>query len=161
MMQTGCWARRIVDEAKPEFTVRMVPLLHNVRHAQTSQPQTWQLTAQSQTRGTQDAGWEVIQWMSNTENQTALAHGDWLFPTRQSAMADPRFNAPENDWQLAVSEIPYAKPYPKHPAWSEFEERVFGPGVQRYLMNEQSLDDLITTSVDEGTKLIAKYQPKS
>jgi multiple sugar transport system substrate-binding protein len=158
IMQTGCWARRIITEAQPEFQWRMVPLPYNKRHASSSEPQTWSLTANSRDRGTTEAGWEFIAYLMNQENQTAIALGDWLFPTRQSAMSDPAFNTTEHDWNLALKELEYGKPYPKHPAWAEFDERVMAPQIVRYLQDEAGLDEVIDIMVTEGTKLLQKYE---
>jgi ABC-type glycerol-3-phosphate transport system substrate-binding protein len=158
ILQTGNWARRIITEGKPSFKWRMVPLPYYKRHANSSEPQTWSLATAATQRGTADAAWEVIQWMSNKENSSNIAYGDWLFPTRQSAMTDPRFNTTEYDWNLSMAEVPYGHGYPKHPAWGEFDDRVLGPNVQKYLQNELSLDELINLCVSEGTALIAQYE---
>jgi ABC-type glycerol-3-phosphate transport system substrate-binding protein len=157
IMQTGNWARTFVIQAQPEFKWRMVPLPHHKRAANSSQPQTWSLTTDAQKRGTADAGWEIIEYLSNKENQAALAYADWLFPTRQSGMADGRFSTTENDWNLALAEVPNGIPYPKHPAWSEFDDRVLGPNIQLYLQNQLSLDDLMTTLNEEGSQLLTQF----
>ena len=157
IMQNGCWARRIITEGKPKFAWRMVPLPYNKRHANSSEPQTWSIPTEASKKGESDAAWEVLQWISNKENQVAIAAGDWLFPTRKSALSDPRFNTTENDWNVGVGEIPYGIPYPKHPAWAEFDERVMAPAIQQYLQDEIALEAALSTMKDEGTKLIAKY----
>lgn len=45
MLQTGCWARRVLIEAKPKFQWRMIALPHLKRSAQTDQTQTWGLAS--------------------------------------------------------------------------------------------------------------------
>jgi multiple sugar transport system substrate-binding protein len=157
MIQTGCWARRIVAEAKPAFKWRMVELPRAQRRANSSEPQTLSIATQAQQRGTADAAWAFVESLMNKENDTALGYGDWLFPTRVSAMADPKFNTTENDWNAATAMIPYGKPYPKHPAWTEFDDRVLGPNVQRYLLKEISLDELMDIANKEGEALLAQY----
>lgn len=158
MRQTGCWARRIVIESEPAFTWRMVPLPHYKRHANSSEPQTWSLATDAVERDTVDAAWEVMEWMSNDQNSSAIAYGDWLFPTRQSAMEDPRFTTEELDWNLALAEVEHGIAYPKHPAWAEFDDRVLGPNIQKYLQDELSLDELIDLLETEGTRLLQAYQ---
>jgi len=158
MLQTGCWARRIITEGKPKFKWRMLPLPYKTIHAHSNEPQVWGVPSQTKDRGSFDAALKVLQFVSNKDNQTAIASGDWLFPTRKSALADPRFNTSDNDWNVAQGEVQYGKAYPKHPAWTEFDDRVLGPNIQLYLQKQMSLDDLISQSTAEGTKLIAKYQ---
>ena len=158
MFQTGCYARGVILQAEVPFTWRMVPLPHNQRRAHSSEPQTWSLAADAEKRGTADAAWEVIQWLTNAENSAAIAAGDWLFPTRRSVIEDPRFATTEHDWHLAKAQLDYGHPYPAHPAWAEMDERVLGPNIQKYLQNELSLDELIRIANEEGTKLLQKYQ---
>jgi len=158
MMQTGNWARGLIKSAEPEFTWHIVPLPCHKRCANSSEPQTWSLATQSRERGTTEAAWEVLQWMSNKENSAAIAFGDWLFPTRQSAMADPRFTTSTDDWDVTLSQVEFGKAYPKHPAWAEFDERVLGPNIQKYLQKELSLDELLNLCNEEGTKLLGQYK---
>lgn len=156
-IQSGCWARRTITEGKPEFTWRMIPLPHEARSANSSEPQTWSLASDATKRNTVEAAWEVTEWMSNKENSSAIAYGDWLLPTRMSAMEDEIFNTEEYDWNEAMAEVANGKAYPKHPAWAEFDDRVLGPNIQRYLQNEMSLDELINTLETEGDKLLKQY----
>ena len=73
MRQTGCWARRIVIEPEPEFEWHVVPLAHQKRHANSSEPQAWSLASDAVDRGSVDAAWKVIEWLSNDENSSAIA----------------------------------------------------------------------------------------
>jgi len=157
IMQSGCWSRRIVNDAKPTFSWRMVPLPDYKRHANALQPQTFSIPTEIEKKGGLDSAWEVLQWLANKDNSTAIALGDWLFPARKSALSDPRFNTTDNDWDIAVGEIPYGIPHPKHPAWTEFDERVMAPAITQYLQNDIKLEDALKTMQDEGTALIAKY----
>lgn len=158
MRQTGCWARRIVMEAEPEFEWHMVPLPHYKRHANSSEPQTWSVATDATARGTVDAAWEVTLWLSNDENSSAIAYGDWLFPTSIKAMEDPRFTTTEHAWDVALREVEHGVGYPKHPAWAEFDDRLLGPNIQKYLQNEMTLDELIDLLEVEGTKILQEYQ---
>jgi len=158
ILQTGCWARRIVTEGKPKFKWRMVPLPYKKVHANSDEPQVWGVVSQSKERGTFDAALKVLTWLTNKDNQTAIAYGDWLFPTRKSALADPRFSTTDNDWNVATGEVQYGRSYAKHPAWTEFDDRMLGPNIQRYLQKQMSLDDMISQSTADGNALIAKYQ---
>ena len=112
MMQTGCWSRRLIAEAKPSFQWQVVPLPHNKLHVNSNEPQTWSITAQTTAHGSANAAWEVVEWMSNKDNQTEVAFGDGLLPTRQSAMKDARFNTEENGWKVVQNEVQHGKPYP-------------------------------------------------
>ena len=158
MFQTGCFARGTILATEIPFAWRMVPLPHRVRRSNSSEPQTWSIAAATEERGTTEAAWEVVQWLSNKENSSALAVGDWLFPTRQSALSDPRFTTEEHDWHLALDQLQYGHPYPAHPAWAEMDERVLGPNIQKFLQNEMSLDQLIEIANTEGAALLTKYQ---
>jgi multiple sugar transport system substrate-binding protein len=157
-MQAGCWCRRIIIEAVPEFAWFMIPLPNNKRHASSSEPQTWSIATDSVKRNTVDAAWEVTDFLCNVDNSSAIAYGDWLFPTRQSALSDPRFTTEENGWKNALDQLQYGKAYPKHPAWGEFDDRVLGPNLQKYLQNEMSQDELIDLLNEEGAELLAQYQ---
>jgi multiple sugar transport system substrate-binding protein len=158
MYQTGCFARGTILEAEPAFAWRMVPLPHEARHASGSQPQTWSMATTTEEQGRGDAAWEVIEWFMNAENMSAIAKGDWLFPTRQSILEDPEFSTTDNDWNIANSELQYAHAYPRHPAWVEIDERVLVPNFQRFLQDQMSLDDLIALVNDQGEQILAKYE---
>lgn len=157
MMQAGCWCRRMIIEANPGFEWSMIPLPDDVRHASSSEPQTWSISNDSVKRDTVDAAWEVTKFLTDKEHSSAIAYGDWLFPTRQSALSDPRFTTEENGWKTALDQLQFGKAYPKHPAWGEFDDRVMGPNLQKYLQDELTQDQLIDLLNEEGTKLIAQY----
>jgi ABC-type glycerol-3-phosphate transport system substrate-binding protein len=157
-LQSGCYGRGDITAAQPDFTWRMVPLPYQARKANSSEPQTWSMATDSVTRNTAAAAWEVIDWLSNNENSSNIAYGDWLLPTRQSAMQDERFTTTELDWNIAQQEVENGHAYPKHPAWAEFDDRVLGPNIQKYLQNELSLDALIDTLQTEGEKLLSQYE---
>lgn len=157
MMQAGCWCRGLIIDAKPEFAWHMVPLPYKERKASSSEPQTWSISNDSVKRGTLDAAWEVMDHLCNTENTASIAYGDWLFPTRQTALKDERFTTEENGWALALDQLQYGKAYPKHPAWGEFDDRVLGPNLQKYLQDEMSMDQLVELLYAEGEKLLAQY----
>jgi len=157
MMQAGCWCRRLIIEAQPQFEWFMIPLPADKRNASSSEPQTWSISNDSVKRGTVDAAWEVTDYLCNKDNSSAIANGDWLFPTRQSALSDERFTTEENGWKTALEELKNGKAYPKHPAWGEFDDRVMGPNLQKYLQDELTQDQLIDLCYTEGNKLIAQY----
>ena len=158
MRQTGCWARQMVTDAAQDFDWRMIPLPCYKRCASSSEPQTWSVATDSVEKGTTAAAWEVVEWLSSAKYSSNIAYGDWLFPTRVSAMADARFTTEEDDWALALDQLQYGIAYPKHPAWAEFDDRVLGPNIQLYLQDETTLDELIDLLEEEGTKIIDDYE---
>src|SRR5690606_2683199 len=85
----GVWARQqIVENAPADFRWRVLPPIKGVSQHQGTNPQTLSIPKDSE-YAKEDM--EFIKFFLSKENMAKLASGDWMFPTRESALALTEF----------------------------------------------------------------------
>ncbi|MGW5162913.1 ABC transporter substrate-binding protein [Nonomuraea wenchangensis] len=106
---------------------------------------------------------EAMKFMSfflNGPNQAKLAKGDWLLPTSQSAASDPAITTQENGWDVATASAKnlVVAPFLKVNGFDEWKSKVATPVLQEYFAGKITLDDAAKRLVDEGNKVLERYQ---
>ncbi|MET8990596.1 sugar ABC transporter substrate-binding protein [Nonomuraea wenchangensis] len=106
---------------------------------------------------------EAMKFMAfflNGPNQAKLAKGDWLLPTSQSAASDPAITTQENGWDVATASAKnlVVAPFLKVNGFDEWKSKVATPVLQEYFAGKITLDDAAKRLVDEGNKVLERYQ---
>ncbi|QYC43182.1 Putative ABC transporter substrate-binding protein YesO [Nonomuraea coxensis DSM 45129] len=96
----------------------------------------------------------------NGPNQARLAKGDWLLPTSQAAASDPAITTEENGWDVATASAKnlVVAPFLKVNGFDEWKTKVATPVLQEYFAGKISLDDAAKRLVEEGNKVLERYQ---
>ncbi|SEU05865.1 ABC transporter substrate-binding protein [Nonomuraea wenchangensis] len=106
---------------------------------------------------------EAMKFMAyflNGPNQAKLAKGDWLLPTSQTAASDPAITTEENGWDVATASAKnlVVAPFLKVNGFDEWKSKVATPVLQEYFAGKITLDDAAKRLVDEGNKVLERYQ---
>ncbi|MGA4993018.1 ABC transporter substrate-binding protein [Nonomuraea bangladeshensis] len=106
---------------------------------------------------------EAMKFMAfflNGPNQAKLAKGDWLLPTSQAAASDPAITTEENGWDVATASVKnlVVAPFLKVNGFDEWKSKVATPVLQEYFAGKITLDDAAKRLVDEGNKVLERYQ---
>jgi multiple sugar transport system substrate-binding protein len=89
-----------------------------------------------------------LQFMNTTENQGFFTD---TFPVRKSSLELPRFDDPTLATFAAM--LPYARPFPIHPAWVQIGQ-VYFDGIQRILLEEQTVQEAMDEAAEEIQALL-------
>ncbi|MBV9354903.1 MAG: ABC transporter substrate-binding protein [Chloroflexi bacterium] len=102
-----------------------------------------------------DAAWQLIDFMSQTGTMADVAVDIGVFPSRKSALADPRFQDP----QLApfAQQLQYARATPPIQQWNDVQQ-AFVSAVQSIIAGQASS---VQSAMDEAASDINKVLGKS
>lgn len=124
---------------------------------QGSSPQTLSIAEDCRHKETAMA---FLAFLTQTRHLVRLARGDWLLPTGTEALKDPSLNTEEHGWRtgtetardLVASPVLGVRGYP------EWKDKVATPAFQQYYSGAIDLDSLRNKLVDDGNRILARYQ---
>ena len=152
----GAFARQaVVTEAPKEFQWGVLPPLKGTSQNQGINTQTLSIPKKSKYPA------EAMQFISfalNTENMSKLAQGDWLVPTRLSAMARPEFQADANGWKVSTESAKnlVQAPFLQVSGFAEWKSKAANPIFSDYFANKISLEEAARRLEDEGTAILGR-----
>lgn len=147
----------ITEGAKKNFHWDAVPIPAKDSLAQGSSAQTYSVTANSAKK---EEAVKFIEYLSNPENQTDMALGDWLIPTSQQAAKQPEFTTEKNGWDVATAtgEKLEKPPFQDVNGIEEWTARVANPAFSDYFSGKTTSSALSKTLTDEGGEVLKRYQ---
>ncbi|MFF0244443.1 ABC transporter substrate-binding protein [Streptosporangium sandarakinum] len=148
--------QQVVEQAPPGFEWVTIPPLKGTSADQGAASQTLSVAADSKHP---DQATKFISFFLNSTNQAKLAKGDWLLPTSVKAASDPSMTTEENGWNVATASAKnlVVAPYLKVNGFDEWKSKVATPALQQYFANKITLDEAAKTLVDEGNKVLERY----
>ncbi|MBX6386975.1 MAG: sugar ABC transporter substrate-binding protein [Microbispora sp.] len=157
IIPAGVYLRQQVAEQAPSgFDWVTLPPLKGVTSQQGAVSQTLSVAADSEHP---DEAMKFIAYFLNGPNQAKLAKGDWLLPTSTSAAEDPALTTKENGWDVATASAKdlVVAPFLKVNGYDEWKNKVATPAMQEYFADKISLDELANRLVEEGNKVLERY----
>lgn len=154
----GVWARQqIVENAPADFRWGVLPPIKGVSQHQGANPQT--LSIPKDSKYAKEA-MEFIKFFLTKENMAKLALGDWMFPTRESALALPEFQTEEAGWKVSSETVQYLimGPWQDSPAYAEWKDRVATPVMQELFNNQITVEEAARRMEEEGQRILRRYQ---
>nr|WP_055505623.1 sugar ABC transporter substrate-binding protein [Nonomuraea pusilla] len=158
MLPAGVYLRQQVAEQAPKgFEWVTLPAPKGTTAEQGAVSQTLSIAQDSKHP---DEAMKFIAYFLNGENQAKLAKGDWLLPTSQKAAADPSITGKENGWDVATASAKnlVVAPFLKVKGFDEWKSKVATPVLQEYYANKISIDDAAKRLVEDGNKVLERYQ---
>ncbi|MDA0638713.1 sugar ABC transporter substrate-binding protein [Nonomuraea sp. MCN248] len=158
MLPAGVYLRQQVAEQAPDdFAWVTLPPLKGTTSHQGAVSQTLSVSADSEH---QEQAVAFVSFFLNGRNQARLAKGDWLLPTSREAAADPSINGEEDGWDVATASAKdlVVAPFLKVNGYDEWKSKVATPVLQEFFANKISLDEAARRLVDEGDKVLERYQ---
>ncbi|MET7638927.1 extracellular solute-binding protein [Streptomyces sp. NPDC005438] len=106
------------------------------------------------------AAMAFVAHLTEPDHQVRLAQGDWLLPTSPAALRDPRLDVARHGWRVGVETAPslVASPVLGVRGYPEWTDKVATPALQRYYGGDLSLDALRDRLVDDGNRVLRRYQ---
>ncbi|MFG1943257.1 ABC transporter substrate-binding protein [Nonomuraea sp. NPDC048826] len=158
MLPVGVYLRQQVAEQAPDgFEWVTLPPLKGTTANQGAVSQTLSVSVDSEH---QEQAVQFISFFLNGKNQARLAKGDWLLPTSQEAAADPSITGKEDGWDVATASAKelVVAPFLKVNGYDEWKSKVATPVLQEFFANKITLDDAAKRLVEEGNKVLERYQ---
>ncbi|NUW37185.1 sugar ABC transporter substrate-binding protein [Nonomuraea sp. SMC257] len=158
LLPAGVYLRQQVAEQAPKgFEWVTLPPLKGTTTDQGAVSQTLSVAQDSKHP---DEALKFISYFLNPTNQAKLAKGDWLLPTSVKAAADPSMTTKENGWDVATASAKnlVVAPFLKVNGFDEWKSKVATPALQEYFANKISIDDVAKKLVDDGNKVLERYQ---
>jgi ABC-type glycerol-3-phosphate transport system substrate-binding protein len=146
-------ARQVAEAAPPGFAWRVLPALAGTSPNQAMNPQTLAVPAASP--HVEQAA-DFIEFAMLAENLAALAQGEWLVPASEPARDAVRTATGGRDgWEATIAGARYLTPAPFRSVsgYPEWEERIAGPALQRYLAGQSDLPTLQRELTDGWTQV--------
>ncbi|MFI6322973.1 ABC transporter substrate-binding protein [Nonomuraea sp. NPDC050556] len=157
LLPVGVYLRQQVAEQAPKgFEWITLPPLKGTTTEQGAVSQTLSVAADSKHP---EESLKFISYFLNGENQAKLAKGDWLLPTSTKAASDASITTTENGWDVATASAKslVVAPFLKVNGYDEWKTKVATPVLQQYYANKISLDDAAAKLVEEGNKVLERY----
>lgn len=154
----GVWARQqIVQNAPVDFKWGVLPPIKGVTQHQGANPQTLSIPRDSRH---QKEAMQFINFFLTRENMTKLALGDWMFPTRTSALSLPEFQTEEAGWKVSAETVQFLTmgPWQDAAAFAEWKDRVATPVLQELFANQITVEQAAKRMEEEGQRIIRRYQ---
>ncbi len=100
---------------------------------------------------------QFLAFFTNAENQARLAHADWLFPTRRSALEQPRFQSEEDQWDVAYQWLEYAQDVKPHMfGFFSWEWQSFIPQIELVILGNLDLDTALEQATQQGNQFLRR-----
>ncbi|MEU4514456.1 sugar ABC transporter substrate-binding protein [Nonomuraea wenchangensis] len=158
LLPAGVYLRQQVAEQAPDgFEWVTLPAPKGTTAEQGAVSQTLSIAQDSKHP---EEAMKFIAYFLNGPNQAKLAKGDWLLPTSQTAASDPAITTEENGWDVATASAKnlVVAPFLKVNGFDEWKSKVATPVLQEYFAGKITLDDAAKRLVDEGNKVLERYQ---
>ena len=149
-------AQQMVEQAPAGFDWAMLPLLKGDSQAQSANPQTLSIAAQS--KNPKEA-MQFIAFYMQSQNLASVAIGDWLIPVSSSAgKAVTAITGGKNSWDVNVASTPSLKlaPFQTLDAYPQWKSQIAQPAFQQYFANKIDLATVGTQLIDGWTKVGGK-----
>jgi ABC-type glycerol-3-phosphate transport system substrate-binding protein len=149
-------AQQMVEQAPAGFDWAMLPLLKGDTQAQSANPQTLSISAQS--KNPKEA-MQFIAYYMQANNLASVAIGDWLIPVSTSAgKAVTTITGGKNSWDVNVASAPSLKlaPFQTLDAYAQWKSQIAQPAFQQYFANKIDLATVGTQLIDGWTKVGGK-----
>ena len=149
-------AQQMVEQAPAGFDWAMLPLLKGDSQAQSANPQTLSIAAQS--KNPKEA-MQFIAFYMQSQNLASVAIGDWLIPVSSSAgKAVTTITGGKNSWDVNVASTPSLKlaPFQTLDAYPQWKSQIAQPAFQQYFANKIDLATVGTQLIDGWTKVGGK-----
>jgi len=146
-------AQQMVEQAPAGFDWAMLPLLKGDTQAQSANPQTLSISAQS--KNPKEA-MQFIAFYMQANNLASVAIGDWLIPVSTSAgKAVTTITGGKNSWDVNVASAPSLKlaPFQTLDAYAQWKSQIAQPAFQQYFANKIDLATVGTQLIDGWTKV--------
>jgi multiple sugar transport system substrate-binding protein len=149
-------AQQMVEQAPAGFDWAMLPLLKGDSQAQSANPQTLSIAAQS--KNPKEA-MQFIAFYMQPQNLASVAIGDWLIPVSTSAgKAVTTITGGKNSWDVNVASTPSLRlaPFQLLEAYPQWKSQIAQPAFQQYFANKIDLATVGTQLIDGWTKVGGK-----
>jgi multiple sugar transport system substrate-binding protein len=149
-------AQQMVEQAPAGFDWAMLPLLKGDSQAQSANPQTLSISAQS--KNPKEA-MQFISFYMQGQNLASVAIGDWLIPVSGAAgKAVATTTGGKNSWDVNVASAQYLKlaPFQTLDAYPQWKTQIAQPAFQQYFANKIDLPTVGTQLIDGWTKVGGK-----
>ncbi|SEG91263.1 ABC-type glycerol-3-phosphate transport system, substrate-binding protein [Nonomuraea solani] len=158
LLPAGVFLRQQVAEQAPDgFEWVTLPAPKGTSAQQGAVSQTLSIAQDSKHP---DESMKFISFFLNGANQAKLAKGDWLLPTSTTAAADASMTTKENGWDVATASAKnlVVAPFLKVNGFDEWKSKVATPVLQEYYGNKITLDQAAAKLVEDGNKVLERYQ---
>ena len=155
MFSYGCWVRSwIARLTRGALDWGMLQVRGPKENVTEADPQAIGIYAGSPHK---DEAAQFLAFFVNTENQARLAYADWLFPTRQTALERPEFQAEEDQWNVAYQWLPYARDVKQHMfGFFSWEWQSFIPQIELVLLGDQDLATALDNATVQGNQFLRR-----
>ncbi|MFE2291538.1 ABC transporter substrate-binding protein [Streptomyces sp. NPDC059452] len=101
-----------------------------------------------------------IDFLLRPPNMVRLARGDWMLPTGTTALAHPSLHTAEHGWSTGTALAKHLRPAPAQTVrgYPEWKDKVATPALQEYYSGAITTDELRRRLVDDGNRVLARYQ---
>ena len=149
MTVQGSYAAQALTEQAPDgFNWAVMPPLEGTSAAQSANPQTLSVPAESE--HVEEAA-AFINFFMEADNLAAVAQGDWLIPTSTEAR-DAVLSATggEGGWDqtLTSGDVLTIAPFQKVEAYPQWKDQIATPALQQYFADQIDLEGLRRSSTD-------------
>lgn len=101
-----------------------------------------------------------IDFLLRPPNMVRLARGDWMLPTGTTALAHPSLHTAEHGWATGTALAKHLRPAPAQTVrgYPEWKDKVATPALQEYYSGAIDTAELRRRLVDDGNRVLARYQ---
>lgn len=101
-----------------------------------------------------------VDFLLRPANMVRLAKGDWMLPTGTEALADPALRTTENGWATGTALARALRPAPAQSVrgYPEWKDKVATPALQEYYSGAIGTAELRKRLVEDGNRVLARYQ---
>jgi len=155
MISFGCWVRSWIDRlGRGKIDWGMLEVKGPKQTVTAADPQAVAIYAKSAHKA---EAFQFIQFFTNTENSAQIAHADWLFPVRESALQRPEFQTEEDQWNVAYQWLPYAQDVKEHMfGFLSWEWQSFIPQLELVILGEKDLDMALEDATTQGNLFLKR-----
>ncbi|MFD5874515.1 ABC transporter substrate-binding protein [Streptomyces sp. NPDC060322] len=152
------YRQQVVEQAPEGFEWTVLPApAGSGGLAQGVSPQTLSVAEDSPHK---EEAVRFIDFLLRPTNMVRLARGDWMLPTGTEALADPALHTEENGWAAGTALARALRPAPAQSVrgYPEWKDKVATPALQEYYSGAIDDGELRKRLVDDGNRVLARYQ---
>ncbi|MFD7923070.1 ABC transporter substrate-binding protein [Streptomyces sp. NPDC059740] len=151
------YRQQIVQQAPKDFDWTVLPSPAGSGPGQGVSPQTLSV---AETCRHKEAAMEFVDFLLSPPSMVRLALGDWMLPTGTTALRDPRLHTSRYHWATGTALAPtlHAAPAQAVRGYAEWKDKVATPGLQEYYSGAVGLGELRRRLVEDGNRVLARYQ---
>ncbi|WP_460037188.1 ABC transporter substrate-binding protein [Streptomyces cavourensis] len=152
------YRQQIVEQAPEGFAWTVLPAPAGPGgQAQGVSPQTLSVAEDSPYKKEAVA---FIDFLLRPPNMVRLARGDWMLPTGTTALAHPSLHTAEHGWAIGTALAKHLRPAPAQTVrgYPEWKDKVATPALQEYYSGAIDTAELRKRLVDDGNRVLARYQ---